>query len=136
MKIRTPLAAAVALSASGAAQAQEYPGLLHRLTRSVSYQDSPGDMILVPFQADFLADLDNSASSLKVEIEGTGLSKKHYVLRTPPTPRTPKVPGEIQAYIPVEGPGDAKITVTPISGKDKLGKPVIIKVSVAADAPE
>lgn len=135
MKIHTLLAAVVLLSASGAAQAQEYPGLFFRYTKSGNCQASPGDLILVAFQADFLAGPDNSASRLKVEIEGSGLSKKHYVVRTLPTPRTPKVPGEIQAYVPVEGPGDAKLTVTPISGKDKPGKPVVIKVSVVADAP-
>ncbi len=64
----------------------------------------PGDLILIAFQADFLAGPDNSASRLKVEIEGSGLSKKHIRRRTLPTPRTPKVPGEIQAYVPVEGP--------------------------------
>jgi hypothetical protein len=135
MHLRALLTTGVLLFACGAARAQDYPGLLHRLTKSVSYEASPGDLILVAVPADFLAGPDNPAARLKVEIEGTGLSKKPYVVRTLPTPRTPKVPGEIQAYVPVEGPGSATLTVTPISGKDKAGKPLVIKVSVAADAP-
>lgn len=135
MNLRTLLASVVLLSASGAVQAQDYPGMFFRLTKSGKCQASPGDLILVAVPADFLAGPDNSANRLKVEIEGTGLSKKPYVVRTLPTPRTPEVPGEIQAYVPVEGPGNATLTVTPISGKDKPGKPLIIKVTVVVDAP-
>jgi hypothetical protein len=120
--------------ACGMARAEGEPGLLLRLTKSVSCEASPGDMIVVAVPSNPSTGPNNPAAKLKVEVEGAGLSAKTYVVSTPPAPRRPGAPGEIQAYVPVEGPGNATLTVTPISGKGKPGKPLVFKVTVAADA--
>lgn len=135
MNFRSLLTLGVLMSACGLAHAEDYPGLLHKLTKPGFYEVSPGDMIVVAVPSNFSTGPNNPAAKLKVEVEGTGLLVKTYVVRTQPTPRMPGAPGEIQAYVPVEAPGNATLTVTPISVQGKSGKPLVFKVAVVADAP-
>jgi|GEM_PF-4364238 len=134
MKCRALLTTSVLVLMGGMAHAESGPGLLHRLTRSASREAAPGDLLVVALPSNPSTGPNNPAARLKVEIDGTGLSAKTYVVLTPPTPRMPGARGEIQAYIPVESAGNATLTVTPISGQGKPGKPLVFKITVAADA--
>ncbi len=135
MKYRALMTTGVLLATCGVVRADGYPGELLRHTESASFEAAPGDLILVAVPSNPSTGPNNPAAKLKVEIEGTGLSQKSYVVQAPPARPRPGAPGEIQAYVPVEAPGSATLTVTPISGNGQPGKPLVFKVTVAADAP-
>ncbi len=129
MKIRTPSGRRRPLSASGAAQAQEYPGLFFRYTKSgncqgFSRRPHPGRLSgRLPRRPRRQLRI----KRLKVEIEGERpRRRKHYVVSDAAHPaarrrfRARSRPTS-RSRVRVT----AKLTVTPISGsKDKPGKPV------------
>lgn len=133
MKYRALLATGVLAMTCGAAHAQDEPGQLHRLTKPGAYQAAPGDLIVVAMQSNPSTGPANPAAKLKVEVKGTGLAAKSYVVFVPPAKPIPGAPGEIHAYVPVDAVGNATLTVTPISGTGQAGRPMEFTIKVSED---
>ncbi len=110
MNFRSLLALGVLISACGLAHAEDYPGLLHKLTKPGVLRGSrPGDFDCGRRAVQFLhRPQQPRRQTPEVEVWGTGLSAKTYVVRTLPTPRKPGAPGEIQAYGPGRGTGKCR----------------------------
>ena len=125
-------ACALALSVDAFGAGDDFPGRLVRLARAGSHRAEAGDLVVIVLASNPSTGPANPAAKLKVEVRGEGLAKKAIVVFAPPARPLPGAPGEIQAYLPAEGEGDATVIVTPIDGKGEAGQPIEYRVKVSA----
>lgn len=131
MQIGLRVVACLLLAGCGAAFGADSPGELKRLTRSGTYDVNAGDLIVIAVPSNPSTGPANPAANLKVDVKGKALAAKAYIVFAPPARPIPGAPGEVQAYIAVEGEGEATVAVTLINGKGDEGDTLNFKIKAS-----